>query len=101
MVFACLVLTVFSTIDQYEEVASRVLLKMVSRLFSNGFCLLMENQFMIGNRHGSLVRHRIHASDVVGWMSFSVSRMDGSASIFTQSILCYRFVINCHHKFEC
>nr|XP_046913857.1 uncharacterized protein LOC124494666 isoform X3 [Dermatophagoides farinae] len=28
MVFACLVLTVFSTIDQYEEVASRILLKM-------------------------------------------------------------------------
>ncbi|UXI21633.1 testis-specific serine/threonine-protein kinase 1-like [Sarcoptes scabiei] len=28
MVFACLVLTVFSTIDQYEEVASSVLLKM-------------------------------------------------------------------------
>lgn len=28
MVFACLVLTVFSTIDQYEEVASSILLKM-------------------------------------------------------------------------
>lgn len=33
MVFACLVLTVFSTIDQYEEVASSILLKMVSDSF--------------------------------------------------------------------
>ena len=29
MVFACLVLSVFSTIDEYEEEASVVLLKMV------------------------------------------------------------------------
>lgn len=35
MVFACLVLTVFATIEQYEEVASSVLLKMVGELFFN------------------------------------------------------------------
>lgn len=31
MVFACLVLSVFATIDEYEEEASRVLIKMVTR----------------------------------------------------------------------
>ena len=29
MVFACLVLTVYSTIEEYEQVASAILLKMV------------------------------------------------------------------------
>ena len=32
MVFACLVLSVFATIDEYEETASVILLKMVSKI---------------------------------------------------------------------
>lgn len=59
MVFACLVLTVYSTIEEYEQVASAILLKMVIN-----FCINFINFdwfifIQTGNPDGDLVCNRI------------------------------------------
>ena len=82
LVFSCLVLTVFATMDQYEERASSILFGLVG-----SFQVKEDVTCFQGNRHHDSIHARILPPPVVGRLSLPVPGIGRSHQIRTAPVL--------------
>jgi hypothetical protein len=105
MVFFCLLLSIFSTIEQYEEVAGNILYYLVrathhfvtrprynhSRLHEwgdNKLTIIVHSRWcciccLSGAGHGRVVQLRVYCASVVSWMSVTLHLHLGQGTLHT------------------